>query len=172
MRKQIGRTAARSCGFGVVLSLAAALMVSPAGAADQIQVIVDQAKIMKLPERVATIVIGNPLIADISVQANGMMVVTGKGYGMTNVVMLDKGGTVLLETSVQVRPPRDGIVVVYRGVEKESYSCMPNCEKRITLGDTPKYFDAALAQTVTRTGQAQGSGAAAPAAQAPAGAKQ
>ena len=36
---------------------------------------------MKLPTRVATIVIGNPLIADAALQAGGILVITGKGYG-------------------------------------------------------------------------------------------
>ena len=39
---------------------------------------------MKLPDKVATIVIGNPLIADAALQAGGMLVITGKGYGSTN----------------------------------------------------------------------------------------
>jgi hypothetical protein len=36
-------------------------------------------------------------------------------------------------------------VAVYRGVERESYSCSPNCERRIMLGDSPIY----LTQTLT-----------------------
>jgi hypothetical protein len=49
-------------------------------------------------------------------------------------------------------------VVIYRGVERESYSCMPKCERRITLGDSNTYFGTTLAQTGARTGQAQGGG--------------
>ena len=40
---------------------------------------------MKLPDKVATIVIGNPLIADAALQAGGLLVITGKGYGTTNM---------------------------------------------------------------------------------------
>src|ERR1700674_1289143 len=41
------------------------LLISPgAGAADQLNVVLDQAQIVKLPERVSTIVLGNPSIAD------------------------------------------------------------------------------------------------------------
>jgi hypothetical protein len=46
--------------------------------------------------------------------------------------------------------------VVYRGVERESYSCAPKCERRITLGDSTDYFGATLGQTGARTGQAMG----------------
>ena len=58
---------------------------------------------MKLPEKVATIVVGNPLIADVSVQSGGLVVVTGKGYGTTNLIALDRAGAVLMERSIVVR---------------------------------------------------------------------
>ena len=111
----------------------------PARAAD-INVILDQAKLVKLPDRVATIVIGNPAIADATVQTGGWMVITGKGYGMTNIVALDRSGAVLMEKSVEVQGPRSGVVVVYKGVERETYSCSPNCERRLTLGDGKTYL--------------------------------
>jgi Flp pilus assembly secretin CpaC len=114
---------------------------------------VDQAQMMKLPDRVATLVVGNPLIADVSIQAGGMVVLTGKGYGVTNLVALDRSGAVLEEKTIQVQGARDS-VVVYRGVERESYSCTPKCERRITLGDSADYFAGNLAQSGSRTGQA------------------
>jgi Flp pilus assembly secretin CpaC len=128
--------------------------VELAQAADSLTIVLDKAQILKLPERVGTIIIGNPLIADVSIQAGGVMVVTGKGYGTTNIMLLDRAGNVLMNKSVQVTGPRDDVVVVYRGIERESYSCSPGCERRITLGDTPAYFDATLGQIGTRIGQA------------------
>jgi hypothetical protein len=135
-----------------------------AQAADQLVVHLDQARITKLPDRVSTIVIGNPLIADAALQAGGLMVLTGKGYGMTNLVALDRQGAVLAEYSVQVRGAVD-TVVVYRGDTRQSYSCTPNCEPRITLGDTPEYFEAVIGQTGVRNGRALGIGSGAAAGQ-------
>lgn len=135
-------------------ALFVALAANPA-AADNISVYVDQARLMKLPDRVTTIVIGNPLIADATLQAGGILVLTGKGYGSTNVLALDRTGRVLMDKTVTVTGPSSGdLVVVYRGVERESYSCAPDCERRITLGDSPAYFSATLTQTGTRNGQA------------------
>src|ERR1700751_4649491 len=102
-----------------VVGIAAALlavMATPARAADTITVALDQATITKLPERVATLVIGNPLIADVSVQAGGLLVGAGKGYGATNMIALDRGGAVLAERNIEVVGPRDRVVIVYRGV--------------------------------------------------------
>jgi hypothetical protein len=139
--------------------LVAAIAAAPACANETITVALDQATISKLPERVSTIVIGNPLIADVTVQAGGLMVITGKGYGTTNLIALDRNGAVLTEQNIQVLGPRqDDIVVVYRGVNRESYSCAPQCERRITLGDSPEFFDQTLAQASNRTARAQGAG--------------
>jgi Flp pilus assembly secretin CpaC len=120
-----------------------------------LNVFLDQAQAVKLPDKVATLVIGNPLIADVSIQAGGVMIVTGKGFGATNLLAFDRAGNVLTQTVVQVQGPRDNIVIVYRGMERESYSCMPKCERRITLGDSPPYFDSVLGQTASRNGAAQ-----------------
>lgn len=145
----------------IAIGLLVAALVWPdrAGAADAIEVFIDQAKIVKLPDRVGTIVVGNPLIADVSVQSGGMLVVTGKGYGRTNIIVLDRAGNVLIEQAVQVQGP-GGVVVVFRGNDRKSYSCAPNCERRITLGDAPAYFDATLGQAGSRVGQAMGGGQA------------
>ena len=118
-----------------------------------VTVTLDQAQVMKLPSGVATLVVGNPLIADVSIQSGGIMVVTGKGYGVTNLLAVDRSGAVLEEKTIRVQGARDS-VVVYRGVERESYSCTPKCERRITLGDSQDYFSTTLGQTGARTGQA------------------
>jgi Flp pilus assembly secretin CpaC len=113
---------------------------------------------VKLPDRIATLVIGNPLIVDATLQAGGNMVLTGKGYGATNLMALDRNGKVLFETTVRVEAPKDTLVV-FRGLERQTYSCTPNCERQIMLGDAEAGFNAVLGQTTARNGQAQGAAA-------------
>jgi Flp pilus assembly secretin CpaC len=133
----------------------AAVMAEPT--ADAIAVNVDQAKLVKLPTRVATIVVGNPLIADVTLQTGGVIVVTGKGYGATNFIAMDRAGEVLVDRVIQVEGPTDQLVTIYRGVERESYSCMRICQRRVTLGDGETYFKAAMDQAGTLSSQASGS---------------
>jgi Flp pilus assembly secretin CpaC len=140
-----------ACCAAAVIAVMAML---PAASAAEIHVMLDQARIAKVPDHTSTVVVGNPLIADVAVQAGGIMVVTGKGYGVTNLIALDRAGQVLAEQLVRVGSPADA-VIVYRGVARESYSCAPDCERRITLGDTPEYFDATLAETGNRNARAQ-----------------
>jgi len=140
------------------------LLPAAAGAeptADSIAVNVDQAKLVRLPARVATIVVGNPLIADVTLQAGGIIVVTGKGYGATNFIAMDRAGEILLDRVIQVQGPTDQLVTIYRGTERESYSCMPICQRRVTLGDGEKYFKSAIDQAAVLNTQAVGSASAA-----------
>jgi Flp pilus assembly secretin CpaC len=146
------RLSARSIAVGLLL----VPLAVPSPAAESVAVIVDQAKLVKLPEKVATIVVGNPLIADVSLQPGGTMVVTGKGYGTTNVMALDRQGTVLMDRTIQVEGPSEKLVTVYRGVDRESYSCTPICQRRITLGDTPSYFTTTLQQSGSLASTAAG----------------
>ena len=148
----------RSLAIGILLCPAAAFAEPPPRA---IGVIIDQARLIKLPARVATIVVGNPLIADVTLQPGGIMVVTGKGYGATNFIAMDRAGEVLVDRLIQVEGPADPIITVYRGIERESLSCMPICQPRITLGDADRYFKPAIDQAGSLSGQASGSASAA-----------
>jgi hypothetical protein len=129
--------------------------------ADAISVSVDQAKLVKLPTRVATIVVGNPLIADVTLQNGNIVVVTGKGYGATNFIAMDRGGEILVDRLIQVEGPTDQLVTVYRGIDRETYSCMPVCQRRATLGDGDSYFKSVMEQSGSLSNQASGSASAA-----------
>src|SRR5258705_13842704 len=91
----------------------------PPGAAQaaDIGVVLDQARLVKLPDRVATLVIGNPVIAEAAIQPGGWMIITGKGYGATNIIALDRSGAILMEKTVEVQGPRD-VGVGYRGGDR------------------------------------------------------
>jgi Flp pilus assembly secretin CpaC len=151
--------------FGFSALAAIGILLCPAAASaefpvDAIAVNVDQAKLVRLPGRVSTIVVGNPLIADVTLQNGGVIVVTGKGYGATNFIAMDRSGEVLVDRVIQVEGPTDQLVTIYRGVERESYSCMPICQRRVTLGDGDTYFKSVIDQAGSLSSQASGSASA------------
>ncbi len=148
-----------------LLAAAAAAWPSASFAAadpDRIEVNVDQAKLVKLPTGIATIVVGNPMIADVTLQTGGVVVVTGKGYGATNFIAMDRNGEILVDRQIQVQGPSDQLVTVYRGIERESDSCMPICQRRVTLGDGENYFKSTIDQAGSLSTQASGQGGTAP----------
>lgn len=106
----------------------------------ELSVTVDRAKIIRLPDGAQTVIIGNPAIADLSIQKSGVVVLTGKSYGATNLIALDRAGNMLAESNVTVDAPSDAVVMVQRGLERQSYSCNPACLPSIALGDGNTFF--------------------------------
>ena len=60
----------------------------PAARANDLIVKYDQSQLLRLPRPAAAIIIGNPTIADVSVQGGNLLVVTGQSYGITNIIHL------------------------------------------------------------------------------------
>ena len=131
---------------------------SPARAAtDVIAVTLDQAKIARLPRGAATLIVGNPMIADVTMlKNNNTMVITGKGFGQTNLIAIDAAGALIEEQQIEVLPSK-GLVVLQNGSSRMSYVCNPDCMPTVQLGDDDKVFTEAGTQISTRNGYATGS---------------
>lgn len=115
-----------------------------------LRVTLDEAKVARVPEGTTTLVIGNPIVADVTMlKGSGAMVVTGKGFGETNLIALDAHGNVLEEKTVRV-VPTSSTLVVQRGMERESYSCAPTCMPTVQLGDDKTDFKDASGQISDR----------------------
>ena len=99
-----------------------------AGADTGIQVVMNPAKIVKLARPADTIVIGNPAIADASVQDATTVVLTGKGFGVTNLVILDSEGAPVVDEQVFVTRGDARSVRIYRRADIQTLSCTPLCE--------------------------------------------
>ena len=146
-------------GIGVALYLALGAVPALAETAPAtVAVSVDNAKVIRLPERTQTVIVGNPLVADVALQRNGIVILTGKSFGSTNLIALDASGTMLAESIVSVRAAQGSIVTVQRGLDRESYSCTPNCMPSMQLGDATKYFGDVSGQADTRRNLATGGG--------------
>lgn len=124
-----------------------------------VMVVLDQARVMPLPQNVATVVVGNPSIADATIQSGSLMVVTGKGFGLTNVMLLDKLGQTVAEHQVRVVGPREDTVTVFRGGDRMTYSCAPRCESLVVVGDGKDYFEKVKKQAEERDKLASGGSA-------------
>jgi Flp pilus assembly secretin CpaC len=117
--------------FKTTLLMAAvvgAALAMPAQAEAGIEVTMNQAKIVKLARPADTIVVGNPAIADASVQDASTVVLTGKGFGVTNLVILDSDGSPIIDEQVTVIRQAASSVRIYRRAEVQTMSCTPYCE--------------------------------------------
>ena len=104
------------------------LTVSPVNADNGIAVMMNQAKIVRLARDADTIVVGNPAIVDAAVQDARTVVLTGKGFGITNLVVLDDAGEPIVDEEVYVRRNSSRTLRVYRRANVQTLSCTPFCE--------------------------------------------
>ena len=124
----------------LALGLSSVIAVAAPAPDDILRITLDEAQVAKLPPNTATVIIGNPAVADVTTLKGGAgMVVTGKGYGRTNLIALDAGGNLIDEKVIHVQPTRN-VLVVQRGDSRESYSCDPLCMPTAVLGDDSKVF--------------------------------
>lgn len=115
-------------GLSLGLAFAFALAAVPALAESGINVTMNQAKVVKLSRAADTIIIGNPDIADASVQDASTVVLTGKGFGVTNLVILDEAGAPIIDEQVSVSRSTAETVRIYRRATVQTLSCTPYCE--------------------------------------------
>jgi Flp pilus assembly secretin CpaC len=114
--------------IGIAAVFASSAAALPALAGPGIEVTMNQAKIVKLARNADTIIIGNPDIADASVQDASTVVLTGKGFGVTNIVILDGEGTPIIDEQITVTRATASSVRIYRRAEVQTLSCTPYCE--------------------------------------------
>ena len=110
---------------------------APALAADDapITVNVNMARVLRLNAPAATVIVGNPAVADVTIQDPQTLVLTGKSYGQTNLIVLDSDGSPVADTLVEVVQLQAGVVTVYQGAARTSLACAPVCQPTIMLGD-------------------------------------
>jgi Pilus formation protein N terminal region len=121
-----------------------------------IEVTLDQAKLIKLSAEARTIIVGNPMIADVTkLKNNNAMVITGKGFGQTNLIEIDAEGSIIEDRQIQVLPAKT-VLVLQKGDSRVSYACNPECMQTVQLGDDNDVFNKAGTQITMRDGLAQG----------------
>ncbi len=116
------------------------IATAPAQAGDLL-VRYDQSTLLRLPRPVSDVIIGNPSIADVSVQSSNLLVVTGKTFGVTNIIALDADRNVIQDQRIVVEQDDRRTVNLNKGGMRQSYSCSPFCAPTMTIGDDTVYFD-------------------------------
>ena len=132
----------------------AAMCIFPAGMAlgegDPVTVTVDRAKVFRIEEPASTVIVGNPFIADVSMQDRFTVVVTGKSFGTTNLVILDEDSEPIIDEVIIVKSSEENIVSITRNSVRQTYSCAPVCEATLRVGDSTTAFDEIAKQATTR----------------------
>ncbi|MHC5654790.1 pilus assembly protein N-terminal domain-containing protein [Stappia sp. ICDLI1TA098] len=136
----------------------AALLFSMIAAGDAVasedgpvHVMTDRAKVFRIDAPADTVIVGNPAIADVTMYDRQTVVVTGKLYGTTNLVILDKNGEPIIDEVITVGSAPSDVVTVMRNTARSSYSCSPVCEPVLRVGDVEASYDATAKQAQAHT---------------------
>lgn len=143
----------------IVLALSALVAMPTVARADTtepISVKVNMARILRISAPAATVIIGNPGVADVTIQDPQTLVLTGKSYGQTNLIVLDSSGNPVADTMVSVVQAVNDTITVYMGSARTTLSCSPICQPTITLGDDGGFSNSALASSTLLQGAAGG----------------
>ena len=142
----------------IALAIAAVTMAPLAAQAESnepISVMVNMARILRISAPAATVIIGNPGVADVTIQDPQTLVLTGKSYGQTNLIVLDSQGNPVADTVITVVQAQSDLVTVYLGTLRNTLACSPICQPTIMLGDDPNfstnnYASSSLVDTAAR----------------------
>lgn len=141
---------------GVLFPASYAQEASPSP--ETIDLSLDQSQVFQLPDKTATVVVGNPSIASAALlKKTSKVILTGHGFGTTNLIALDSTGNLLGESLIRIRPRNDHLTV-QRGLSRYSYTCLPKCEPVMRLGDDTTYTADLTSQIQQRNQLAQPNG--------------
>ena len=137
--------------FAATALLLAATLAAPMPALAQdgapINVNVNMARILRISAPAATVIVGNPGIADVTIQDPQTLILTGKSYGQTNLIVLDSRGEPVADTLVEVVQMSAGVMTVYQGQSRTTLSCAPTCQPVVMMGDDTGYSGSVLASS-------------------------
>ena len=143
------------CGFAGIILYSSFLtpLASVAQAAEVLAVESDRSIVLTMPASPGAVIIGNPSIADVSVNADKLFV-HGRAFGQTNLIIMDLQGNEIMHYDLVVRNSAESVVAVYSpgaqlgtvGPARRSYTCLPNCEAQFQIGDEVTYFSTTIKQ--------------------------
>lgn len=130
----------------VIVALAPA---APVWAQDNapISVSMNMARVLRISAPAATVIVGNPGIADVTIQDPMTLVLTGKSYGQTNLIVLDARGEPIADTLVEVMQMQAGVMTVYQGQSRTTLTCAPICQPTVAIGDDNSFTTNTLASS-------------------------
>ena len=111
----------------LIACMAAASIAAPALAAPSTNVAIDHTARINLRSPAASVIVGNPAVADVTVVDERTLFLSGRGYGVTEVTVLDPLGRTIWSSEVVVTAPTEGAVTVYRGNQATEMACAQSC---------------------------------------------
>jgi Pilus formation protein N terminal region len=110
-----------------------------ASAGQYLEIQADESQMLTIAAAPGAVIIGNPSIADVSIDGNHVFL-HGRGFGQTTLLILDATGNQLANFDIAVKHTQVTSVALFKGPDRFSYSCAPYCETELQIGDQVDHF--------------------------------
>ncbi|WP_395687917.1 pilus assembly protein N-terminal domain-containing protein [Aestuariivirga sp.] len=120
---------------------------------ERLALVADQSRIINLAAVPATVVVGNPSIADATMDGRSLFL-HARGPGLTNITVLDARGETVADYLIHVVYADDQGMALYTPDGRFSFACVNDCEPVMRVGDNSEQFQDYSTQLITKTGLA------------------
>ncbi len=125
-------------------AIAAVVFAAFAGSAvnaAEVTVMMDEAHVVTLSRPAKTVFVGNAAIADATVVDPTHVFISGRNFGVTNLVALDAAGHEISNTPVTVMERGGARLTVQRAAARSTFACISGrCEATPTPGDDFAFY--------------------------------
>ena len=115
----------RALSLSLVLAFGAAKALAATG---DMTLDINDSQRVGLYGTVASVVVGNPMVADVAMLDSHSLVISGKGFGATRIQVYDSNGRELFNHRVTIVAPQTNQVTLYRGATANQFDCEPKCQ--------------------------------------------
>ena len=120
-----------------------------------VAVTMDEVRVVTFNQPIATVFVGNPMIADATVIDSHHAFVLGKTFGVTNLIALGPQSQTVANQQIMVSNRSGGVVTLNKGAAQYNYSCtLAHCETNAVPGDQKAFFDDASSAITSHQDQA------------------
>lgn len=127
----------RSLAVLAAVGLAGGVASAALAQARPLNIEIDSATRVQLRAPAGSVIVANPRIADVTVVDANTLFITGKGYGVTDVVVVDALGRSLFQTQIVVSAGSTGAVRVWRGGDATDMACGSTCSPSVRSSSAP-----------------------------------
>lgn len=145
LRNPVSTIRLLACSLSLLLSVTTSwqsIAAETSDSIDALKIIIDRAKVVRIAHPADTIIVGNPSIVDATIQDSRTIVLTGRNFGVTNLIILDSEGDAIVDETIVVQGHETNTVRIYRQAIRETLACSPVCENTLTVGDESAKFEA------------------------------
>lgn len=116
----------------LLVAAPAAVLAQSASQSAPMNIEIDQATRVPLRAAAGSVIVGNPQIADVTVVDSNTLYITGKGYGVTEVVAVDAIGRTVFQRQIIVSDGAGaGRVRMWRGAQSTEMACGSSCSASV-----------------------------------------